>query len=204
MSNKKQIKKNQKHTNPLLLLAIGVAAVAIVVVLLDPSEKKVNNIVKTEVVDSTNTNTNTNTNNNATTETVKDGAGIPATLNENGDVVIQIADISDAATFYDLEVNGAPMGLFAVKASDGTVRTAFNTCQICNGSPYAYFKQEGDKFQCQNCGNIYGVDMIETERGGCNPVPIMEGEKTVTDTEIIIPANLLDENSIRFNNWKKF
>lgn len=190
MSNKKQSKKpvNQKQ-NPLLFVAIAVAVIAIVVVFIKPELNKGKSSV----------NSNTSAASNGSSD-----AAIPATLNENGDVVIQIADITENATFYSYDSNGTAMGLLVVKASDGTIRTAFDTCQICNGSPYAYFTQKDDKFQCQNCGNIYSVDMIEQERGGCNPVPIMADEKTVTDTEIIIPAQLFDDNAQRFENWKQF
>lgn len=124
------------------------------------------------------------------------------TLNEAGDLVINTGDIGDEATFFQVNVKGVDMAVLAVKAEDGTVRTAFDTCQICNGSPYAYFEQKGDKFQCQNCGNVYSRDMIEKERGGCNPVPIMADEKSETENEIIIPAKVLEDNAGRFKNWK--
>ena len=128
---------------------------------------------------------------------------VEGTLNERGDLVINTADIKDEATFFQLNVKGTNMAVMAVRAEDGTVRTAFDTCQICNGSPYAYFEQRGDKFQCQNCGNVYSRDMIEKERGGCNPVPIMEDEKTSEGEEIIIPVEVLEENVQRFENWKE-
>ncbi len=124
------------------------------------------------------------------------------TLNEAGDLVINTGDIGEEATFFQVNVKGVDMAVLAVKAEDGTVRTAFDTCQICNGSPYAYFEQKGDKFQCQNCGNVYSRDMIEKERGGCNPVPIMADEKSETENEIIIPAKVLEDNAGRFKNWK--
>lgn len=188
MSNKKQSKKpvNQKQ-NPLLFVAIAVVAIAIVVVFIKPNMNKGKATADSSVG-----------------QTASSDNAVPATLNENGDVVVQIADITETATFYSYDSNGTEMGLLVVKAADGTIRTALDTCQICNGSPYAYFTQKDDKFQCQNCGNIYSVDMIEQERGGCNPVPIMADEKTVTDTEIIIPAKLFDDNAERFENWKQF
>lgn len=128
---------------------------------------------------------------------------VEGTLNEAGDLVINTEDVGEGATFFQLTVKGNDMAVLAVKAEDGTIRTAFDTCQICNGSPYAYFEQKGDKFQCQNCGNVYSRDMIEKERGGCNPVPIMAEEKTEADNEIIIPAKVLEDNAGRFKNWKK-
>lgn len=212
MSNK-QVNKNSKNNknkkvNPLFIATIAVVILAAVVVFYKPNDKK-DNSNKAEVVDTTETTavndatTDTSSNSDTSTES-SETASVPATLNENGDVVIQVSDISETATFYDVEVDGTPMGLFAVKASDGTIRTAFNTCQVCNGSPYAFFEQQGDTFQCQNCGNIYSLDMIGQERGGCNPVPIMDDEKTASDTEILIPASLLKDNAAKFENWKQF
>jgi len=207
MSNKNQSKKtgNQK-SNSLLYVAIAVAVIAMVVVFIDPKGNE-NKTSDSEVVASNETTTSNQANpttNTPSEDIASSDTSVPAILNENGDVVIQIADITETATFYSYDSNGTAMGLFAVRASDGTVRTALDTCQVCNGSRYAYFIQQGDTFQCQNCGNIYSQDMIEQERGGCNPVPIMADEKTVTDTEIIIPAQLFEDNAVRFENWKKF
>jgi len=198
MSNNKQFKKPAKQKSIFFLATITVivAAMAIIILVQKGNQDK-SSAGETKIT----TNTAENTTENAASI---DESGVPATLNKDGDVVIQIADITEKATFYEYDSNGTPMGLFAVKASDGTIRTALNTCQVCNGSPKAYFKQQGDKFQCQNCGNIYSLDMIEQERGGCNPVPIMMENKTVTDTEIIIPTTFLDDNAAIFANWKQF
>ncbi len=202
-NNKRSSKPIKPKFNPLLVVAVAVAAVAIVIVFFNPNGNQGNNSANVTTDSSADTTTDT-ANSSADNIELSDGSGVAATLNENGDVVIQIADISENATYYNYDSNGTPMGLFAVKASDGTVRTALNTCQVCNGSPKAYFEQKDDTFQCQNCGNIYSVDMIEQERGGCNPVPIMEDDKTVTDTEIIIPAKFLEDNASKFENWKQF
>ena len=34
--------------------------------------------------------------------------------------------------------------VLAVKSSDGTIRTAFNTCQVCYASGRGYYIQQGD------------------------------------------------------------
>lgn len=190
MSNKKSV---NKKSNPLLFVTIAVIVIALAVVILIPKgdDLLVSNETTTKA-------------GSVAKEVASSDTAVAATLNENGDVVIQIADITETATFYSYESNGTAMGVFAVKSSDGTVRTALDTCQVCNGSPYAYFEQQGDTFQCKNCGNIYSLDMIEQERGGCNPVPVMTDEKIVTDTEIIIPAKVFEDNAARFENWKKF
>lgn len=207
-NNKKTNQPKKKNTNPLLIAAIAVGVVAIAIVLLVPEKKTIlpdNAPNSTNASNSSDTsNTSADTSDLADSTVVSSENAIPAVFNEDRDVVIQTADISETATFYTMDVEGTTMGLFALKASDGTIRTAFDTCQICNGSPYAFFTQQGDKFQCQNCGNIYSAEMIEQERGGCNPVPIMADEKTQTDTEITIPLKLIKDNAERFANWKKF
>lgn len=52
------------------------------------------------------------------------------------------------------------MEVIAVKDSGGTVRTAFNTCQVYYSSGKGYYKQKGDKLICQNCGNAFTMDQV--------------------------------------------
>lgn len=128
----------------------------------------------------------------------------PQTAGEDENLVILISEISETATFYPVTVNGTAMEVFAVKAPDDTIRTAFNTCQICNGSPLAYFVQTGDNVQCQNCGNRFPMNRVGIESGGCNPVPIFQSERSETDEAITISYDLLQANAYRFpENWKK-
>jgi len=130
------------------------------------------------------------------------GASEKATVNENGDLVIQVADINDKATFYAYNELDSKIEIIAVKASDGTIRTAFNTCQVCYSSGKGYYKQEGDLLTCQNCGNQFGRDDVEVTRGGCNPVPISGEFKKVNDDTITIPKEFLEEAQVIFENWK--
>ncbi|WFR59793.1 DUF2318 domain-containing protein [Anaerocolumna sp. AGMB13025] len=205
MANNKPIKKpankksNQK-VNPLMIGAVAVAAIAISLVVLAPNKKAANTDKDTSSIAE-----NASDEITAVSDTGTSGSSAKeAVLNEEGDVVINLSDITDKASFYEYDANGTTMGLFAVKASDGTIRTALNTCQVCNGSPYAFFEQQGDSVQCQNCGNQFSLDMIGQERGGCNPVPITDTDATTTDTQIVIPAKFLQDNAERFTNWKKF
>jgi uncharacterized membrane protein len=125
-------------------------------------------------------------------------------INNSEGLEIAVSDISETAKFYPVTVDGIKMEVVAVEAPDGTIRTAFNTCQVCNGSPKAYFEQSGNTLQCQNCGNKFPMDKIEVEAGGCNPVPIFDDDKTVTDESITVPYDTLKDNSYRFPaNWKQ-
>ena len=121
----------------------------------------------------------------------------------NGDLVISISDISSTAKFYPVEVDGTKLEVLAVKAPDGTIRTAFNTCQICYSSGRGYYKQEGNVLVCQNCGNRFDMDQVEVLSGGCNPVPIFPENKTVDATNITISGDFLAEAKGIFANWKK-
>ncbi len=118
------------------------------------------------------------------------------------DLVIPVKDISDKAAFYPVDVDGTQMEVIAVKAPDGTIRTAFNTCQVCYDSGRGYYKQEGDVLVCQNCGNRFPMSRVEVEAGGCNPWPIFDEDKTVTDSDITISYDFLKESKQIFANWK--
>ncbi len=119
------------------------------------------------------------------------------------DIVIPKSQITDKVTFYPVKAGKTNMEVLAVKASDGTIRTAFNTCQVCNGSPKAYYKQEGDAIVCQNCENVFSMDMIEQQRGGCNPIPIYRENKNEDAENITITKEFIENNKGLFTaNWK--
>lgn len=131
------------------------------------------------------------------------GSSNGTTVSSGGDLTIQKSEITETAKFYPYNAGGTNLEILAVKAADGSIRTAFNTCQVCNGSPRAYYKQQGDVLICQNCGNRFEMDMIEQERGGCNPIPIMKDEKTDDGTNIIISEDFIVKNKNLFTaNWK--
>ena len=124
------------------------------------------------------------------------------TAAEGEDLVIPLADITEDASFFPVEIDGTKMEVIAVKAPDGTIRTAFNTCQICYSSGQGYYKQEGDMLVCQNCGNRFPMSNVEVEAGGCNPWPIFAENKTVTDESITISFDFLKASTEIFANWK--
>ena len=132
----------------------------------------------------------------------KGGQASTAKLTEGDNLVIPISEVSEKATFYPAEVDGIKLEVLAAKASDGTIRTAFNTCQVCYSSGRGYYKQEGDELVCQNCGNRFGMDQVEVASNGCNPVPIFDENKTVDDASITISYDFLKQATVIFTNWK--
>lgn len=125
-----------------------------------------------------------------------------AAQSESKDLVISVGDVSEKALFIPVKADGVDMEVIAVQAPDGSIRTAFNTCQVCFDSGRGYYVQEGDELVCQNCGNRFPMDEVEITRGGCNPVPIPEDLKTVTADTITIPYDLLQQAKELFSKWK--
>ena len=122
----------------------------------------------------------------------------------SSDLTVRADEVGTQASFFDYNADGITVQVLAVRASDGTVRLALNTCQVCNGSPYAYFVQDGDDFVCQNCHNRFSSTDVGEVSGGCNPVPITAEVYKEAKGTLVIPASFLDENANRFENWKKF
>ncbi len=133
-----------------------------------------------------------------------DNEEVSATAVSDGDLLIQAEDIGTEASYFDYDADGVTVEVLAVLASDGTIRLALNTCQVCNGSPYAYFVQDGDDFVCQNCLNRFSSTDVGVVSGGCNPVSITAEDYTEEDGVITVPASFLEENASRFVNWKQF
>lgn len=118
----------------------------------------------------------------------------------DGNLQVAVDSLGDQVAFIDYDSNGTAMQVMLYKGEDGTVRGALNTCQVCAGSPYAYFEQDGSDVVCQNCGNHFSVDAIGDAHGGCNPVPL---ELSEDGKNVVIDTAVLDEQAGAFTNWKK-
>ncbi len=120
----------------------------------------------------------------------------------DSNLVIQTKSVTDKPSFYPVKIDGTDMEVIAVKASDGTIRTAFNTCQVCNNSGKGYYKVEGNQLVCQNCGNRFGMDDVEVIKGNCNPVPLTKEFKTVNEDTITVSKDILKQATALFQTWK--
>lgn len=111
-------------------------------------------------------------------------------------------EVTQTAKFYPYNLDGTDMEIIAVKATDGSIRTALNTCQVCYDSGRGYYVQDGDYLVCQNCGNRFHIDQIEQIKGGCNPVPILEADKKDTGDNVAISEDFIVSQKEYFQNWK--
>ena len=125
------------------------------------------------------------------TTTADDSAENVTSIKKDDHLAIPIADLSQTASFYKADLDGTEVELVALKDSKGNLRTAFNACQVCYSSGRGYYVQNGEYLVCQNCGNSFTIDQVGIASGGCNPWPILDSDRTVTDDEIQISYDVL-------------
>ena len=114
----------------------------------------------------------------------------PATVDK--DLIIRSADISEYALFYPVEIDGFKMEVIAVKEPGGAViRTVFNACIVCYSLGKGYFVQKRSVVICQQCGESYTIDSIDTGTDECHPVPILPENKTESASAITISREYL-------------
>lgn len=123
------------------------------------------------------------------------------TAREDGSIAIAMGQLTQAVSFLDISLGDDAVHLLACVDEDGTARLSWNTCQVCSGSPYAYFVLQEDALVCQNCGNRFPVTSIGTESIGCHPWAV-EGY-AIEDGQIILSKELLTDEAPSFKNWKK-
>jgi uncharacterized membrane protein len=87
-----------------------------------------------------------------------------------GNGTIPVAKMADGkAHFYKFEDGGKEIAFFAVKATDGIIKTAFDACDSCYKSKKGY-EQQSNKMNCKNCNQKFAIDRLgPNATGGCNP-----------------------------------
>lgn len=123
---------------------------------------------------------------------------------EQTGLTIELKTLTDEPSFVDWTQDGTTMQLIALLDKTGAPRLAFNTCQSCGGSPYAWFEYIGDDtLQCQNCGLTFNSETVGTAKAaGCNPVTI--SDFTVNGDSIVVSEKTLAAAVPLFKNWKVF
>lgn len=89
----------------------------------------------------------------------------------NGFVTIPLADISENATWLEYDLNGEKITFFAVRTGSGSIKTAFDACDVCWQAGKGY-RQEGNYMTCNNCGLRFAIADLGMENkapGGCWP-----------------------------------
>ncbi len=116
-------------------------------------------------------------------------APYPQVVADNGVVSFPVSTFADGKAHFYTYMNGdKPIEFFILESKDGTVRAAFNACDVCFEAKKGYH-QEGDVMVCNNCGSRFPADKINEVRGGCNPGPLtrtVQGDTLVIKVEDIV------------------
>ena len=113
----------------------------------------------------------------------------------DGKIHLAAADFSDGkAKFYRFQGQSGPIDFFVVKSSDGVIRSAFDTCDVCYKALKGY-RQEGHEMVCNNCDQRFPTDKINVVKGGCNPAPL--NRQQVGET-IVIASNDIERGAWYF------
>lgn len=112
-------------------------------------------------------------------------------------------EITIKAKFYPVKIGTTTMEVFAVKASDGTLRVALNTCQVCFSSGRGFYTQVGEEFICNNCSNRFHTDQIGSTRYGCNPIPVPKESIEDNGEYLTISQVFLEKSTPYFTRWKR-
>lgn len=118
-------------------------------------------------------------------------------IDEGEYVKIPLSEISSTAQFQEYNSNGANIEFFVVKAKDGSIKTAFNACDVCYRSRKGY-RQQGDDMICNNCGNYYPISGLGTKNlkgGGCWPGYL---PSKIEGDNLIIKKSDLESGKYRF------
>lgn len=127
------------------------------------------------------------------------GAGSDAKTGDAASIVtVPISDIGTDAKFYEHKTtSGKTVRFFALKDSEGTVRVAFDACDVCYSAHKGY-RQEAGYMVCNNCGNRYPISGIGTQNragGGCWPGYL---PSTVSGSSIAVTKADLEAGAWRF------
>lgn len=149
------LKKKNNH-----LIFAGIIAVLIVIVLflLVPVRKqdsKEGNSSSLQV-------SNKNGNSNGRYKIVED---------KDGTVTLPVSLFNDNVQYFQYQFDTSSVNFFILKSNDGTIRAAFDACDVCYRAKRGY-NQIGDYMQCNNCGQKFPEDQINVVLGGCNPSPL--------------------------------
>ena len=114
---------------------------------------------------------------------------VVSTQDANRVMKIPVSEISSQVKFYSFNSGGTKVNFFAVKGSDGKIRTAFDACDVCGG--YKGYRQEGNDMVCNNCGRYFDINDIGTKNRGGGCWPSYLSHRTEGDNIVIEKSELL-------------
>ena len=118
-------------------------------------------------------------------------------IDEGDSIKIPLSSVSGDAQWLEYNSNGVNIKYFIVKAQDGSIKTAFDACDVCYRSKKGY-RQDGNDMICNNCGNYYPISGLGTKNlrgGGCWPGYL---PSKVEGDDLVIKKSDLEAGRYRF------
>jgi uncharacterized membrane protein len=112
-----------------------------------------------------------------------------------GVVNIDAGSITKEVQKFNYNANGITVTYFAVKGSDGEIRTAFDACDVCGGKQG--YEQQGTDIACTKCGKVFKIDGLGTQNKGYGCWPSFLSH-TIKDGQLIIKTSELEAGAFRF------
>ncbi|NTW58836.1 MAG: DUF2318 domain-containing protein [Nitrospirae bacterium] len=123
--------------------------------------------------------------------------GMPYTaLNaEKGEVKVPLSALQGGmASYFVYHANGTDIKFFVLRASDGTVRVALDSCTSCYHAKLGY-RQDGETMVCNNCGMGFKSTDVGHITGGCSPIPLTNSQD---GKALVVKAKDLEEGAKYF------
>ena len=109
---------------------------------------------------------------------------------KDGKVAIPVSQFTDnKAKYFVYKFPEEAVFFFMLKSSDGVIRAAFDSCDVCFREKKGY-RQEGDIMICNNCGQAFPSKLINVEKGGCNPAPLQR--QTIGDEVVLHVSDIYE------------
>ncbi len=91
----------------------------------------------------------------------------------NGIITLPASAFADgkARHFEYKTPQGQRLRFFLVKSKDGSIKGAFDACEVCYHAHKGYV-QTGHDMTCVNCGLKFKTENVGRRKGGCNPSPL--------------------------------
>ena len=101
-------------------------------------------------------------------------------------LIINKDDLSNDQITFISPIKGSKIELVVRLEDDNTAKVALGTCQSCNGSPGAYYTQEGDLLKCNNCGLTFPLNVLDEPGAGCHSITLDENVISYEDGNAVI------------------
>lgn len=113
----------------------------------------------------------------------------------NGEVTVPLGSLQGStASYFVYNAGGKDIKFFVLRATDGTVRAALDSCSACYHAKLGY-RQNGETMVCNNCGMSFRSTDVGHSAGGCSPVPLKNSQDGKT---LVVKAKDLEEGAKYF------